>query len=258
MFDKLNECKCGRLVKPLVAILLLVLAVFVIFKTRNLSREYGYIGRAPLTQYTVSIDGEGKISGKPDVAVINMGVQSDAKTVKASQDDNTKKMNDIIKAIKDMGVKDADVQTANYNIYPKYSYDKNTGASDIIGYTVSQSVTVKVRDLDKTGDILSKAGELGANTVGGVQFTIDNPEALKGEAREKAIDNAKKKAAELFKKLGVSPGRIVSFSEYGSGGPVYYKAYESMGMGGGGAPAPSIESGNLDVVVNVSLTFEIK
>lgn len=244
----------------LAAIFVISLSVFVIFKTRNAAREYGYIGRAPLTQYTVNIDGEGKVSGKPDVAVISLGVQSEAKTVKSAQDDNTKKMNAIVKAVKDMGVKADDIQTTNYNIYPKYNYERTTGASNIIGYTVSQSVTIKARDLDKTGDILGKAGDLGANQVGGVQFTIDNPEALKAQAREKAIENAKKKADELFKKLGVSPGRIVSFNEYSNGEPIYYKSSsEGYGIGGGApAAAPDIQSGSLDVVVNVSLVFEIK
>jgi uncharacterized protein len=259
MFKKIKEChKKMHILVCLAAVFLSVLSVFFIFKIRNESREYGYIGRAPLTQYTVSIDGEGKVSGKPDVAVINLGVQSDAKTVKDAQNDNTKKMNAIVQAVKDLGVKAEDIQTANYSIYPKYSYNKDTGASDIIGYTVSQSATVKVRDLDKTGAILGTAGELGANTVGGVQFTIDNPEALKEQAREKAIDNAKKKASELFKKLGVSAGRIVSFSENTGGMPIYYKGYESMGIGGGAASAPQIESGSLDIVVNVGLVFEIK
>jgi len=239
---------------------LLILSVFFVFKIRNAAREYGYIGRAPLNQYTVAIEGQGKVSGKPDVAVINLGVQSEAVTVKAAQDDNTKKMNNIIKSVKDSGVKDEDIQTTNYNIYPKYSYEQYKGISNIVGYTVSQSVTVKVRELDKTGAILSKAGELGANTVGGVQFTIDNPETIKAEARQKAIDNAKTKAEELFKKLGVAPGRIVSFSEYapGYGGAVYYAKEAAMGMGGGDASVSSIESGSLDVIVNVNLVFEIK
>ncbi len=243
----------------LVAIFIIALSVFVIFKTRNAAREYSYIGRAPLTQYTITIDGEGKVTSAPDVAVVSLGVQSDAKTVKVAQADNSKKMNDIIKAVKDLGVKDADIQTTNYSIYPKYSYNSATGISDIVGYTVSQSVTVKARDLDKVGGILFKAGELGANQVGGVQFTVDNSESLKVRAREKAIDNAKTKANVLFDKLGLKPGRIVSYDESVPGiYPMYMK--DSYGIGGGAssAPVPSVETGSLDITVNVSLTFEIK
>lgn len=257
MFDKLKEChKKMHILACLAAAFVIILAVFFIFKIRNVAREYGYIGRAPLTQYTITIDGEGKVTATPDVAVVSLGVQSDAKTVKAAQGDNSQKMNDIVKAVKETGVKDADIQTTNYNIYPKYSYNKDTGISDIVGYTVSQSVTVKVRNLDSVGGILFKAGELGANQVGGVNFTVDNPESLKVQAREKAIDNARTKANVLFDKLGLRPGRIVSFSESGAGYPPIYMK-EAYGIGGG-VSSPSIETGSLDIAVNVSLTFEIK
>ena len=240
------------------AILIAVLAVFIIFKTRNVMREYGYIGRAPLSQYTITVSGEGKETGTPDVAVIDLGVTSEATTVKSAQDDNSKKMNAITTAVKALGVKDADIQTTNYNIYPKYSYDSKSGISNIIGYTVSQSIKIKARDLDKTGTIISKAGELGANQVSGVQFSIDDSESLKSSAREEAIDNAKSKAEDLFKKLGVKAGRIISFTEYSLDGSYYPKyAESSYGLGGGGA-TPSIESGSLDITVDVSLTFEIK
>lgn len=259
MFDKLKEChKKMHFLAGLAAVFVIILAVFFVFKIRNAAREYGYIGRAPLTQYTITIDGDGKVTATPDVAVVSLGVQSDAKLVKDAQADNSKKMNDIVKAVKAAGVKDADIQTTNYNIYPKYSYDQNRGTSEIIGYTVSQSVTVKVRNLDSVGGILFKAGELGANQVGGVQFTVDNPESLKVQAREKAIENARTKANVLFDKLGLKPGRIVSFNESGAGTPIYMK--DAYGMGGGvaSAPMPSIETGSLDITVDVSLTFEIK
>lgn len=259
MFDNLKECPHKmKFLAGLAAAFLTILSLFFVIKIRNANREYGYIGRAPLTQYTISIDGEGKVTATPDVAVISLGVQSDSATVKAAQADNSKKMNDIIKAIKDAGVKDADIQTTNYNIYPKYSYDKNTGASDIVGYTVSQSVTVKVRNLDSVGGILAKAGELGANQVGGVNFTVDNPENLKVQAREKAIENARTKANVLFDKLGLKPGRIVSYNESGAGGPPIYMKEAAYGIGGGAAPVPSVEAGSLDITVDVSLTFEIK
>ena len=259
MFDKLKEChKRIHILWFLVAAFVMVLVVFLVFETRNAIRRYGYIGRAPLTQYTITINGEGKVSGTPDIAIISLGVTSEAKTVKSAQDDNTKKMSAIIKAVKDLNVKDADVQTANYNIYPKYSYDSVKGTSNIVGYTVSQSITVKVRNLDDVGTIISKAGALGANQVGGIQFTIDNPENLKDKAREAAIENANEKAKTLFKKLGITQGRIVSFSEYSPTSDMYrYGSSYADGLGGA-APAPTVEAGSLDIAVNVSLTFEIK
>ncbi|MCG2694325.1 SIMPL domain-containing protein [Candidatus Parcubacteria bacterium] len=253
------SCPIKWVFKGAMIALLLALTVFVIFKIRNTVREFGYIGRAPLSQYTINISGEGKVSSVPDIAAIDLGVTSEATTVKQAQDDNTKKMNDIVKAIKDLGVDEKDIQTTNYNIYPKYNYDQTRGTSSIVGYTVSQSATIKIRELDKVGSILGKAGELGANQVGGVQFTIDKPESLKSEAREMAIKDAKDKAEMLAKELGVNLGRVVSFNEYTSGAsPIYAKSsMEAYGLGGG-SPIPDIQAGSQEVVVDVNLVFEIR
>lgn len=243
------------------SVFVLVLAVFFIFKIRNASREYGYIGRAPLMQYTITISGEGKVVAVPDVATASLGVQTDKKLAKDAQIENNNKMNAITKAIKDLGVDEKDIKTENYSIYPKYDYNRETGASNIIGYTVSQSLSVKIRDLDKVGAILAKAGDLGANTVGGVQFTVDDPEKLKFEARQKAIAAAKAKADDLFKNLGVQVGRIVSFNEYSNDGIMPMYAEKGYGIGGGAVssvPAPDIQPGSLEIVSNVNLTFEIK
>jgi hypothetical protein len=126
------------------------------------------------------------------------------------------------------------------------------------GYTISQSVTVKIRDLTKISDVLAKAGESGANQVGGLNFTFDDPENLKVQARDKAIVNAKSKAETLANSLGIKLGRIVGFIEGGSAPyPItMYKSAEAYGMGGGGA-APQVEAGSQDITSNVSITYEI-
>lgn len=258
MLEKLKQhTKVAQGGMGLVGIFLLILCVFFVFKVRNEARQYGYIGRAPLSQYTITISGEGKVQSVPDIALVNLGVVSEAKTVKLAQDDNTKKMNKIISAIKSMDVDKKDIQTTNYNIYPKYDYDRERGTSEIVGYNVSQSVVVKVRDLDKVGEILSRAGELGANQVGGIDFSIDDPDSLRGEARDKAIKNAKDKANALAKGLGVKLGRIVSFNEYSPTDSYYpVRAYaEGDGIGG---EAPKIEAGSQEVISNVNIVFEIK
>jgi hypothetical protein len=272
MFNKDHGCcgegdgKCAHGhhhvgVKCALAAFLIILSVFTVYKTRNAAREYGYIGRAPLTQYTITISGEGKVTATPDIANVSMGVQTESKTVKDAQTENNDKMNVIIKAIKDLGVDAKDIKTENYSVYPKYNYNSVNGTSNIVGYTVSQSVSIKIRDLDKVGSILAKGGELGANTVGGVNFTVDNPDKLKSEARQKAIDNAKEKAASLFKNLGVQVGRIVSFDEFGASGVMPMYTDKAYGMGGGAptaVPAPDIQPGSTEITSNVNLTFEIK
>jgi uncharacterized protein YggE len=121
-------------------------------------------------------------------------------------------------------------------------------------------VQVKIRDLSKIGGILAAAGEVGANQVSGVAFTIDEPESLRQQAREKAMENALTKAQALAQKAGVKLGKLVSFNEYNSSPTSYYKSYEAYGLGGSAsqaAPAPSVEAGSLDITINVNLTYEI-
>jgi hypothetical protein len=233
--------------------------VFILTAVRNNVRQHDAIGKAPETPRTISIDGTGKVTAPPTVAIVSAGVQTEGGTdIAATQRQNTDKMNALITAFKSLGIAAADVQTANYSIYPRYDY--SNGKTDLTGYTVSQSLTVKVRDLTKVSTVFQKAGELGANQVSGPDFTIDDPETVKAEARDLAIANAKEKAVTLAKALGVKIVRVASFNE-SSGGmpPIAYDLAKSsaLGIGGGGA-APAIESGTLDVVSNVSVSYEIE
>lgn len=249
--------KISKPLQILFGLLLIALVVFVGSKTRNSFEEFKQIGKVAHDRDTITIQGEGKVTSQPDLAKIDLGVTTDGATVKEAQKNNTQKMNAIIAAVKDLGVAAKDMQTANYSIYPKYQYDQ--GKSTIIGYTVSQDVTVKVRDLDKAGDILAKGGELGANQIGGVQFTIDDPQALKVEARSKAIDDARTKAQALAKQLGLSIVKVVTFAE-SSGNVIPPQPYyaKAMDMASSVAPVPEIASGSLDVVSDVSVTFEVR
>ena len=231
--------------------------VFLAAETRNLMESYNYIGKT--NRDTISIEGQGKVTAKPDIAQISLGVTTDADKVKVAQTQNSEKMNAIIDAIKAMGVDAKDIQTENYNLNPKYDWTNNI--QKLTGYTVSQNVSVKVRDLDKVGDIISKAGELGSNQVGGINFVIDDPKALEAQARDKAIDDARLKAKTLADKLGLTVVRVVSFSEYSIGVPTpvpyYAMAKDSMNSQAMAAP-PSIEAGSQDVTANVNVTFEIR
>jgi uncharacterized protein YggE len=237
-------------------IFLAVLTISGIIEAINKVREGRYIGQGAQYKNTISISGEGKVLSKPDIGQVDLSVISNAKTVAVAQKDNTDKMNKITQSMKDLGIKEEDLKTASYNIYPQYQY--TAGRSLIIGYEVSQTLEVKIRDLEKVGAILGKAAELGANQVGSLTFTFDDPEKLNAQARQEAIDNAKEKAQDLAKSLGVSLGKVVSFSESSSGmpTPIYYAKELSSGMGGGGA-APDVQTGQNEVNVIVNIAYEI-
>jgi len=241
--------------------MVVAVAVFLIFflvaATYTKVKEGRYMGQGMQYKNTISVLGEGKVSAKPDIGQVSLSVLSNAKTVAIAQKDNTDKMNKIIKAVKDLGVKEEDLKTANYSVAPNYQY--YSGRSEIIGYQIAQTLEVKIRDLEKVSDILAQSTAAGANQVGSLTFTFDDPEKLNTEARQKAIVNAKKKAQDLAGALGVSLGKVVSFSESSSGRvvPMYY-ANDVMGKGGGGETVtPEVQAGQNEININVNLSYEI-
>lgn len=242
----------------LLTVLLVALIALFGLKAWNTYAEHNSIGQAPLEPHTMTIDGDGKVTGKPTLAQIDIGVYSEGTDVPSVQNDNSQKVNAMTAAMQDLGIAEADLQTSNYNISPKYDY-KN-GQQNVVGYSVSQNVSVKVRDLTKVGAALAKAGQLGANQVNGVSFTIDDPSQLQQQAREKALADARKKADELAGALGVQIIRVTTFSETSANPqPIPYAFRSDTGLGASAAPiAPAIQTGSLDVTSHVSVTFEIR
>ncbi len=230
---------------------------FLMLSARTL-RSIASFGIADHEPATITVDGDGKTIAMPDLATINLGVQTENKEVAAAQKENTDKMNKIIEAVKAQGVAAADIQTANYQISPQYDY-KN-GSTVLRDYLVTQNLNLNVHDLSKLSRILEVAGTLGANQVGGLNFTVDKPDALKSEARDKAIVNAKDKALKLAEALGVRLGAIRSFSESSNNPPpIMYGKMDALGIGGGPeVPAPSIEQGSLEINSHVTIVYEIK
>lgn len=221
----------------------------------------------------ITVSGQGKVYVKPDIALISLGVSAQAKTVAEATKTNTEKMNAVIEAVKALGVEAKDIQTTNYNLSPVYeSYSiavpmiypeiggvgKRTGTT-VVGYKLEQNVQVKIRDFTKIGEILSQSTGKGANLVGSLQFTIDDPEQFRQEARAKAIAQAKDNAENLARESGINLGKIVNIYENQYGYPMYERA---LGMGGAAdaavPPSPSIEPGQQEINVTVNLTYRIK
>jgi len=193
-----------------------------------------------------TVSGNGKAVGIPNVAQFSFGVITEGgKDIASLQAENSKKGNDIIGFIKSKGIEGKDIQTQSYNIEPRYQ------KLEIIGYTVSQTVSVKIRDFSKIGDILLGIAEIGANSVSQLSFKIDDPTSLQNEAREKAIANAKEDAWAMAKAGKFRLGRLISISQGNSfPQPLLYGAAEKS--------APTIEPGSQEINVAVSLTYEIK
>lgn len=227
------------------------------------------------TAPSLSISEEGKATAVPDVAGFTFRVITEGDTnVGALQKANTEKTNAVIDFVKSEDVDVEDIKTLNYDISPRYrTYACTAGLysvearvtacppADIVGYAITQSVEVKVRDFDKIGSLLSGVVEKGANSVSSLTFKIDDLTDVQNQARAEAINKAKSKAAGMAKAGGFRLGRLLSFYEDAPYYPVYYGKEMSMAVGMGGdsiSPAPRIEAGSQEISVRVTLRYQIK
>lgn len=240
----------------LLSILVIVLAIFLAIQAYNGFQEGKYIGKDIVPSNTITVSATGEAFAKPDIAQISVSVVEEAQTVLEAQKNHTESINKVVAYLKNSGIEDKDIRTSAYNIYPQYDYIENKGRV-FRGYEVSQTLDVKIRNLDKVGQILGGVTEIGANQIGGINFVIDDEDAVRREARKQAIEKAKEKANQIAKDLGISFGRLVSFYESSGDFPIYRSYAEGMG-GGEPAPAPEIPSGENKVTVTVNLTYEIR
>ena len=241
-----------------------LLTLFLLVKTFATLNDMGTVNTANIA--TITVTGTGKASAAPTIAELSFMVEENAGTVSAAQDAATKRTNDALAVIKKLGVADKDVQTTGYQVSPQYEQKPCApgvycipGTGKILGYQVSQSVTVKVRDTAKVGDVLQGLGNAGVQNISGPNFMVDDTTAVSAEARGKAIMDARTKADVLAKQLGVHLGKVVGFSESGGGFPVMYGALaKSADAGGVTAPAPSLPAGETETNSSVTVTYEIR
>jgi len=208
---------------------------------------------------TITVSAEGKITAKPDIALVEFAVVSQGSTVKAVTKDGNEKMAKVIDAVKKMGVEDKDITSTQYNLYPTYDY-QSYRSPKITGYNLNQEIRVKVRDLEKVEDILDTGITSGANQVGQLSFDVDDMTKIKKEARQKAFDSAKEKAKEMANAAGVKLGRVVTFNEDSGYNPPIYANYmmKAEAMSVDMVSSPSIQPGSKELNLSVSVTYEIE
>ena len=203
----------------------------------------------------INVSAEGKTVAVPDIAKFNFSVVSEGDAPADIQAENSKKINDAMAFIEGQGVEEKDIKTTSYNLSPKYKFDKFKNRSDIIGYTLRQSVEVRIRDFALISTILAGLPGLGINEIGQLNFDIDDPDVYLDQAREEAFAKAKEKAEKMASQNRVSIRKVVSFSE----SPTYYPArFESFLSVAESAPAPVIQPGEQEITVRINVTYEIQ
>lgn len=276
----------SKRVSKWIAISLIFLSAFLLVKVIGGLKGLPNIGKEVYPQSTIMVSGTGEAYAIPDIATFSFSVTETGTTVKQAQEKADAKINKALAAVRDSGVADKDIKTTGYNVYPKYDYanavcpqpaplNYSSGPSGVSsgavvycppgkqvlnGYEVDQTITIKVRDTSKVGDLVTKIGATSVSNISGIEFTVDNREQFVAQARAAAITEAKAKAKVLAKQLGVHLGSILSYNENGN-----YPIYGMEAKGGVGimttSAAPTVAQlpqGETKITSDVSITYEIK
>jgi uncharacterized protein YggE len=201
---------------------------------------------------TISVTGEAQLSVPPDLAQIDGGVTTEAKTAREASETNNAAMGKVLLALKGAGIDEKDFQTSRLSLQPQYAPNRS-GPNAVVGYQASNRVTVKLRDVTKVAGVIDTLVAAGANNIGGIDFMVSAASKLLDDAREQAIADARRKAEIYAKAAGVALGSPVSISEAGSPGPMPFRK-----MAAGMAASAPVAQGEETLQVTVSVSWAIK
>lgn len=209
------------------------------------------------TMAGVVVVGSAQASAEPEIAEVIFGVELRGDDPAALVDEAAGKIDQAIAAAKESGVADADIRTTGYNLWVEtvYDPDRGTPTGEVI-YHISHYLQATVRDMDRLGGMLAAVVSAGANTISGVNFTVEDTEALIDQARQDALKDAQARAEAMADGLGIELGKPVQVSEVSGSYPVY----DGIGGMGGAmeAAAPSIVPGSFSVSVSIQVVYEIR
>lgn len=210
---------------------------------------------AQTLQPTVSVTGEASISVPPDLAQIDSGVTTEAKTAREASEANNKAMAGVLQALKNAGLAEKDIQTSRLSLSPQSTPGRNPNAPfQITGYRASNRVTVTIRDITKVADTIDVLVGAGANEISGISFAVSKASKLLDDARAEAIADARRKAEIYAKAANISLGAPVSISEETAPSPAPYR---KMAVRMDAAAAP-VAQGEETLRVSVSVSYELK
>lgn len=206
----------------------------------------------------IIVTGEGEASVAPDLALLSLSVMREAKTAREALDANNDAMAAVIAAMKAAGIAERDLQTAGIQIQPRYNYTNKPDGSqeaELVAYQVTNTLSVRIRDITKTGEILDKAVSLGVNQGGGITFTNEKPQTVITEARKLAVSDAIAKAKVLAEAAGVNLGKVLEIADQSFAPPPMPMQAKSFDRAAGSVP---VEAGENAYRVQVNVTFELK
>jgi uncharacterized protein YggE len=233
--------------------------VFIIFLVVLMSAISGWKSSfAPAR--TITVSAQGMTTATPDEAEINFSVVTQGANPQTLSDNNNSKMGAVMQFVSSQGIASSDIATTGYDLEPNYQWDKNTNRNFITGYTLTQTVQVKIRDLTKVASVLGGLAPLGVNEIGGVNFTFQDPNKFVAVARGDALTKAADQAGQMAAQAGASLGEVVNINEssYIPGPQPVYAMSAGAGNSLGVPVAPSISPGTQDVTDSVTVTYELQ
>ena len=244
---------------------LTVIATLIVFAISTLWFVASYSRATEPTSFrSFQVSAEGSVVTIPDIAQFSFGIITQGGIdLGITQEKNTKEMNAILTFLDNQEIEKKDISTKSYQVNPRYQYyscNKENGPCpppEIVGYTIEQTVQIKIRDFSVIGSLLTGVVERGANNISQLSFSVDDATKVQNEARKEAIEKAKTKAKALADAAGFKVGRLLSIQE----GFVSFPRYDdfvTLESAGRGASAPTIEPGSQEVNVNITLTYEIR
>lgn len=204
----------------------------------------------------ITLSGHGEVRTVPDLAYVTSGVVTQGATAAEALAANTKAMTDLFAALKDSGVDNKDVQTSNFSVQPRYDY-QNGQAPKLVGYDVSNNVTVTLRKIDGLGPLLDKLVQSGSNQISGVSFDVAKPQEAMDEARKLATEDATRKAKVYAQAMGIELGNVMQISEGVVAPPPMPMVRGKVMMADAAAPVP-VAAGEQVIAVDVNVVWEIK
>lgn len=202
----------------------------------------------------ISVSGEAQVSTPPDLAVIDGGVTSEAKTAREASDANNTAMGKVLLALKTAGIAEKDIQTQRLSLQPQYAANR-TGPNAVVGYRASNRVSIKLRDMSLVAQTVDMLVGAGANDIGGVNFAVEQSSKLLDDARAQAIADARRKAEIYAKAAGVALGAPLSIAEGGAAGPIMLRR---MSTSFAAAAPAQVAPGEETLRVSVSVLWAIK
>ena len=209
------------------------------------------------SQGGISVSGSGSISVDPDLAILNIGVEAIGKTVSSARSEAASAMDSVVSSLKKEGILTKDIQTQQLTIYPRYDYQTNKQV--IIGYSVTNTARVKVRDLSKVGKIVDNAAASGGDYVriNGISFNVEDTDQYMESLRKQDVQKAQIKAEAYADSAGVKLGSLRSLTEVGAQSPHMPSAMDNQ-MRAMSVPMGSpISGGELQITVTVFTVFNI-